>query len=91
MTCLYIKHIPITKRCETSQSTPLRTQSPRWRPLWACARSPHLRLGNGSDTICNDLPPMTQYYPLLTIPNQTSQEVIHYGTTLVEARLTMEF
>jgi hypothetical protein len=34
-------------------------------PHWACARSHHLRLGNGSDTICNDSPPMTQYCPLL--------------------------
>jgi hypothetical protein len=52
---------------------------------------PHLRLGNGSDTICNNSPPMTQYCPLLAPPNQTFQEVTHPGTTLTEARLTAEF
>jgi hypothetical protein len=40
---------------------------------------------------CNDPPPMTQYCPLLTPSNQTSQEVTHLGTTLAEARLTAEF
>jgi hypothetical protein len=34
--------------------------SARWRLSWACARSPHLRLGNDSDTNCNDLPPTIQ-------------------------------
>jgi hypothetical protein len=34
---------------------------------------------------------MTQYRPLLAPPNQTSWEVTHPGTTLVEARLTAEF
>ena len=33
----------------------------------------------------------TQYCPLLAPPNQTSQEVTHPGTTLVEARLIAEF
>jgi hypothetical protein len=60
-------------------------------PHWACARSHHLRLGNGSDTICNDPPLMTQYCPLLAPPNQTFQEVTHPGITLAEARLTAEF
>ncbi|GLT53978.1 hypothetical protein SLA2020_272140 [Shorea laevis] len=41
-------HISIPKRCGTPQSPP------RWQPSWACARSPHLGLGNGSDTIYND-------------------------------------
>jgi len=76
------KHILIPRRCETSQSPPLWTQRPCWRPswdhpilgipasarrqpFWACARSHHLRLGNGSDTISNNPPPMTQYCPLL--------------------------
>jgi len=34
---------------------------------------------------------MTQYYPLLALLNQTSQEVTYPGTTLVGARLTTEF
>jgi len=45
-----------------------------------------LVLLGGSDTVCND-----SYCSLLASPNQTSQEVIHPGTTLVEARLTAEF
>jgi hypothetical protein len=65
--------------------------SARWQPKWACARSPHLRLGNDSDTICNDLPSMTQYCPLLAPRNQIFQEVTHPGTTLTEVRLTAEF
>jgi hypothetical protein len=40
---------------------------------------------------CNDPPLTTQYCPLLAPPNQTSQEVTHPGTTLVEARLTARF
>jgi len=55
----------VLRRCATSQSPPLWTQRSRWRPSLACARSHHLRLGNGSDTICNDPPQMTQYCPLL--------------------------
>jgi hypothetical protein len=34
---------------------------------------------------------MTQYCLLLAPPNQTSQEVTHPGSTLAEARLTVEF
>jgi len=30
---------------------------------------------------------MTQYCPLLALPNQTSQEVTHSGTAFTEARL----
>jgi hypothetical protein len=52
---------------------------------------PHLRLGNDSDTICNDPPSTTQYCPLLSLPNQTSQEVTYPGTTLAEARLIAKF
>jgi hypothetical protein len=51
----------------------------------------HLRLGNGSDTICNYTPQMTQYCPLLVLPNQTSKEVTHPDTTLAEAHLIAEF
>jgi hypothetical protein len=40
---------------------------------------------------CNDPPSMTQYCPLLRLPNQTSQEVTHPGIALAEARLTAEF
>jgi hypothetical protein len=36
-----------------------------WQPSWACARSRHLWLGNGSDTFCNDPLPTTQYCLLL--------------------------
>jgi hypothetical protein len=43
------------------------------------------------DSNCNSPPPMTQYCPLLAPLNQTSQEVIHPGTTLAKARLTVEF
>jgi hypothetical protein len=88
--CVYTyKHISIPRWCETSQSLPLGTQRHHWRPSWASALSQGL--GNGSDTICNDPPPMTQYYPLLTLPNQTSQVVTYLGTILVEVRLTTEF
>jgi hypothetical protein len=52
---------------------------------------PHLRLGNDSDTICNDPPQTTQYCPLLAPPNQTFQEVTHPGSSLAEVRLTVEF
>jgi hypothetical protein len=52
---------------------------------------PHLWLGNGSNIICNDAPKTTQYCPLLALPNQTSLEVTHLGTTLTKARLTAEF
>ncbi|GLT53976.1 hypothetical protein SLA2020_272100 [Shorea laevis] len=72
--------------------TPLGTQRPRWQPSWACARSPHLRLGNGSDTIYND--PHHPYDTILSAfgsPKPTSQKVTHPGTTLVEARLTAKF
>jgi hypothetical protein len=41
--------------------------------------------------ICNDPPLMTQYCPLLSLPNQTSHEVTHPGIALAEARLTAEF
>jgi hypothetical protein len=40
---------------------------------------------------CNDPPQTTQYCTLLAPPNQTSYEITHLGTTLVEARLTAEF
>jgi len=36
-------------------------------------------------------PPMTQYYLFLASSNQTFQEVTHPGITLTEARLTAEF
>jgi hypothetical protein len=48
-------------------------------------------LGDGSDTICNDPPPMTQYCLLLAPSNQTSQEVTFPGTIIAEAHLTAEF
>jgi hypothetical protein len=39
----------------------------------------------------NNPPQTKQYYPLLALSNQTSQEVTHPATTLTEARLTAEF
>jgi hypothetical protein len=45
----------------------------------------------GSPTGVTFHPNDTQYCPLLTPLNQTSQEVTHPGTTLAEARLTTEF
>jgi hypothetical protein len=48
-------------------------------------------LDNGSDTICNDPPSMTQYCSLLALLNQTSQKIIHLGTTLAQVCLTAEF
>jgi hypothetical protein len=41
--------------------------------------------------MCNDLPPITQYYPLLTPLNQTSEEVTHPGITIEEVHLTAKF
>jgi hypothetical protein len=37
---------------------------------------------------CTPHPNDTQYCPFLAPPNQTSQEITHYGATLTEARLT---
>ncbi|GLT72377.1 hypothetical protein SLA2020_443170 [Shorea laevis] len=77
-------YISIPRQCGTSQSPPLGTQRSRWRPSWACARSPHLRLGYGSDTICNDPShPKDTILSAFGSPNQTSQEVTHPGTTLI--------
>jgi hypothetical protein len=41
-----------------SQSPPFGTEHPLWRPSWACAHSPHLRLGYSFDTTCNTPAPI---------------------------------
>ncbi|GLT72821.1 hypothetical protein SLA2020_447210 [Shorea laevis] len=52
-------------------------------PSWTCARSPHLRLDNGFDTICNNspTPPTDTILSAFASLNQTSQEVTHSDTT----------
>jgi hypothetical protein len=58
---------------------------------------PYLRLGNGSDTIWDGIARVyglneIQAREMVLAPlNQTSQEVTHLGTTLVEVCLTAEF
>ena len=53
--------------------------------------TPGMRTEKGQIADVTSHPNDTQYCPLLAPLNQTSQEVTHPGTTLVEARLTAEF
>jgi hypothetical protein len=87
------KHIPIPipSRCGTFTQFLASQRVPVGNPHGLVHTPPHLRLGNGSNTIYNDAPKTTQYCPLLAPLNQTSLEVTHLGTTLTKARLIAEF
>ena len=56
----------------------------------------HTRLGygktlGGDGVTVTPHPNDTQYYPLLAPPNQTSRDVTHPSTTIVEVCLTVKF
>jgi hypothetical protein len=51
----------------------------------------YIRLGNGSDIICNDPPQRHNIIRFLALLIQTFQDVTHSSTTLAKAYLTAEF